>query len=512
MERLHKLLHTLTEQQVKILKKYLVSFTTRDPNTKFWELAEILLASKKLPSKKRCAVKLYDSNPDERLKKLKNRLYTKVLDSLLIDINTNRDIYDDELHPIQVRLRKKMILYDLVKYTALKDTLGMEMINDIISMAKQYEFYPILLDAMYILKWDFTLKKGIDYFKKVSEQIAFFEKCKNASQRAMDLNTEVGQMSTFNSKTDKDKFEKFMMDSIEELRQSFLETDASLVGYTLKTFELNLFSFQKKYLEAKEVAISMIKFLHKNKNVGRKMRFGVWYGYISQIETELGEYDSALKYNLLSRTYFVNSPRNIAISKKLELDIRYLQEDYPNAMQLVDELISTNTLVTGDFRHDMFLYYKGCIHFMMKEYRECARLMNLKFQLTKDKLGWEVNIRFMRIMVMVELGKPDEAMKMVETVSKHIERYQRTGDLSKRDYLLVRVFRELAKEGFGFFRPGPVIFHYLLLLREKGKPHSWEPLSPELVQVHNWVINKYERFELPVTARKSKVRKRRRAA
>src|ERR1041385_1641446 len=153
MERLHKLLHTLTEQQVKILKKYLVSFTTRDPNTKFWELAEILLASKKLPSKKRCAVKLYDSNPDERLKKLKNRLYTKVLDSLLIDINTNRDIYDDELHPIQVRLRKKMILYDLVKYTALKDTLGMEMINDIISMAKQYEFYPILLDAMYILKW-----------------------------------------------------------------------------------------------------------------------------------------------------------------------------------------------------------------------------------------------------------------------------------------------------------------------------------------------------------------------
>jgi hypothetical protein len=509
MERLHKLLHTLNEQQVKILKKYLTSFSTRDPNTKFWELAEMLIESpEKVLSQSVCSEKLYGSKTDHRILKLKNRLYTKVLDSLLIDINTNRDIYEDELHPIQVRMRKKMILFDLLKYTPLKSTLGMEMITDIISTSKEYEFYPILLDAMYILKWNYTLKKGIDYFNKINKQIEFYEKCKSYSQRALDLSIQVGQTATFNSKEDKAKHERFLSDSINELREAFLETKVSSVGYYLKTFEMNLLSFQKKRVEAKNVALSMIEFLKANKNLGRKTRFGVWYGYISQIETELGEYDSALKSNFKSREYFINSPLNIAISKKHEFQIRFLMEDYSTAMNLVDELTSTSTEVTGDFRHDIFLFYKGCVHFALKEFRECARLMNLKFQLTKDKLGWEINIRFMRIMVMLELGKPDEAHKMVETVSKHIERYQKITDLTKRDQLLLKLFRELAREGFGFFRPSQKVFHYLLLLKEKGKEESWEPLSPELIQVHLWAINKYERFALAGSTEKVKSKPR----
>ncbi len=498
MERLHKLLHTLTPLQVKILKKYLTSFSTRDPNTKFWELAELLLKNRsKAPSLKICAQKLYNSKPDFRIKRLKNRLYIKVLDSLLIDINTNRDIYHDVWHPIQIRLRKKMILFDLLKYTPMKATLGMEMITDIISTAKQYEFYPILLDAMYILKWNYTLRKGIDYFNKINKEIEFYEKCKTYSQRALDLNTLLGQTSTFNSKTDKTKYERFLIASIEELQLAFLETKVSSVGYFLKTFELTLFSHQKKYSEAKAVATSMIEFLNKHKNIGRKERFGVWYGYISQIETELGEYDLALESNFKSREYFAENPLNISISKKLELDIHYLKEDYPRALELAEELSSISEIVTGDFRHDMFLYYKGCIYFQMGEFRMAARLFNLKFKLTKDKLGWEVNIRFMRIMTMIELGKPDEAHAMVDALSKHIERYQQINDLTERDKLILKLFQELAREGFAFSQPGEKTYHYILQLKEVGKSHSWEPLTPELIRIHNWVIKKYGRILPP---------------
>lgn len=498
MERLHKLLHTLDAQQVKILKKYLTSFSTRDPNTMYWELAEILLKSQsKVPSLKFCAQKLYDSKPDYRLERLKNRLYSKVLDSLLIDINTNRDIYEDELHPIQIRMRKKMILFDLLKFTPLKETVGMEMIGDIITTSKQYEFYPILLDAMYILKWNYSLKKGIDYFNKINKEIEFYEKCKFYSQRALDLSLQMGQTATFNSKTDKTKYEKFLTDSIQELQLAFLETKVSSVGYYLKTFEMTLLSHQKMHREAKLVAISMIDYLKQNKNIGRRGRFGVWYGYISQIETELGELDSALENNMKSREYFKGNPLNIAISKKYELDIRFLQEDYSKAMKLVDELAQTDTEITGDFRRDMILYYKGCIHFNLGEFREAARLFNLKFQLTRDKLGWEVNIRFMRILTMIELGKPDEAHSMVDTVSKHIERYQQINDLTERDKLLLKLFKELAREGFAFTQPSEKTYHLLLQLKETGKPHSWEPLNPELIQIHNWVIKKYGRILPP---------------
>lgn len=141
---------------------------------------------------------------------------------------------------------------------------------------------------------------------------------------------------------------------------------------------------------------------------------------------------------------------------------------------------------------------------MLGEFREAARMFNLKFQLTQDKLGWEVNIRFMRIMTMLELDHPDEAYAMVETTGKHIERYQQTADLNARDKLLVKLFRELGKEGFAFDRPNDKVYHYLLQLQEKDKDHSWEPMTPELIPIHTWVIKKYGRLVPPAVERTKK--------
>lgn len=514
MERLHQLLHSLSPQQVKVLRNYLTSFSTRDSKTKFWDLAALVLKDKvSVPSIEYCSQKIYGQKPDGRIEQLKNRLYVKVLDSLLIDINTNRDIYVDETHPILIRLRKKMILYDLLKYTRLKDTVGLQMIKDIIGVAKQYEFYPILLDAMYIYKWNFGMRKGIEFFNDMNSQIAHIEKAKTYSQRALDLYAQLGQFSTFNTKADRNKLEEYLQSGIHELRHYYVETGIKSIGYFLKTFEMTSFQLKKKIKEAKDVALSMIDFMNEHKLVvGRKGRFGICYDYLAEFEVELGNYDSALQYVLEARKYFSGSQLNLAINKKLELDVHFLKGDYIHAMQIADELLQTNTKVTGDFRRDMILYYKACCHFMLGEFRESARLLGQKFQITRDKLGWEVNIRFMRIMLMVELNKPDEAYAMVQSLHKHMDRYKQLQDLSERDRMLLNVFRELAREGFGFHRPEDKVYHLLMLLMEQGKPHSWEPLTPELIQVHKWIIRKYEHFlpprPLPVEKKKSPATKK----
>ncbi len=499
MERLHHLLHALDPQQVKVLKNYLTGFSTRDGNTKLWELAALVLSDKnKIPGEKARSKKaIYKTKNAERKNRLKNRLYIKVLDSLLIDINTDRDIYEDEAHPIQVRLRKKMILYDLFKFTPLKLTVGMELLNDIISAAKEYEFHSILLEAMYIYKGNYGFRKGTEFFNKVSKEITYYEKCNQYAQRARDLYLELSLYSTFETKADKNKLEEFLQKSIAELRQYSLETNVKSVGYFLKTFELTHLQFNKKNIEAREIAISMIEFLKKNRAVGRKARFGIAYGTIAEIEMRIGDYDSAMKYLYKGREYFSGSAMNLAISKTIETDILFLKGDYQKAKEMATSLANDHSKVTGDFRRDIMLYYKASCHFMLGEYREAARLFNLKFQLTRDKLGWEVNIRFMRILAMLELNRPDEATMMVENVYQHIRHYKQIKYLNERDQMLLKLFRELAMEGFGFGTPNHKIYHLLLQLQEAEKPHSWEVLSPELIPIHNWVIKKYGRLVPP---------------
>jgi tetratricopeptide (TPR) repeat protein len=498
MERLHQLLHSLTKQQVKVLRSYLTSFSTRDPNTKFWELADYILKDKTIiPELKKVSVKIYGELPDGRIQQLKNRLYYKVLDSLLFDINTVRANYDDELHPIQVKLRKKMILYDLLKHTDLRQTVGFELIDDIIATAKQNEFYAILMDALYIKKWNYGLRKGVSFFQNMNEEIAFYEKCKAAVQRANDLGIELGNYSTFNPKAGKAKLQDFIKDGIDELKQLYIATNTKTLWYTLRTFEVAYLQHQKEHTQARDLALEVITKMKGNKVVGRAVRFGVWYSYLAQFETELGNYDEALLGLEKAKVYFNNNQLNLSVNKKQQLDIRFLQGHYTQALVLANELSQTNTKVTGDFRRDMFLYYKACCHFMLGEFREAVRLLGQKFQITRDKLGWEVNIRFMRIMSMVELQKPDEAFTMVQSLQKHMERYKQLQGLSERDRMLLNVFRELGKEGFAFIRPADKVYRMVLLLMEKGKSHSWEPLSPELIQVHNWIIRRYQHFLPP---------------
>ena len=503
MERLHQLLCSLNPQQVKVLRNYLTSFSTRDGNTKYWKLASLLLKNKeRVPSLKECSEKIYRSAPDGRIEQLKNRVYAKALDSLLIDINTNRDVIDDASHPVRIRLRKKMLLYDILKYTPLRESVGLEMIKDIIAPAKEYELFVILLDALYILKWSYGLRKGEEFFDRLKKDIEKAEKCKQYSQRAQDLYVQLGQYSTFNTKAHKQRLLEFLQSSILELKQYYIETGVKSIGYFMRIFEMTNHQIQKQPEKAKEAVFAIIDLMNENKVIAFKGRYGACYLNLSEFEVEMGNYDEALQYVEKSISLFAGSNINVSIGRKMVLDICFLKGDHKRSLELAESLLETNATVTGDFRRDIIFYYKACCHFMLGEYRECARLLGQKFQLTRDKLGWEVNIRFMRIMTLVEQNKPDEAFSMVQSLHKHMERYKQIKDLSERDHMLLMVFRELAKEGFAFQRPTDKVYRYLLLLLEKGKPHSWEPLSPELIKIHDWIIRKYEHFVPPAPAKK----------
>lgn len=495
MNSLYELLHSLDEKQVKVLKNYLTSFSPRDENTKLWELCGFLLANKtEVPGLEACSMKLYKTEKDCGIRRLKNRLYSKVMDSLLIDINTNRNVYEDDVHPIQIRLRKKMMMYDLIKFTPLKHTIGMEMINDIIVKAKQYEFHSILLEALYIYKGNYGLRKGPEFLDKMSKEIAHFERCKQYAQRALDLYSALSMYPTFETKTDNKKIEQFLENSIAELRQNYLETKTKSVGYYLKTFEMTLLQLQKDHAGAREIAISMIEFLMQNKAVSRKGRFGVAYATIAQIELELGNYNSAFNFLTISEKYFPADSLNLAIYRKLKTDALFLKGDYEGAKEIASSLATDDSIVTGEFRRDIMLYYKACCHFMLGEHKAAGRLLNLKFQLKSDKLGWEVNIRIMRIINNIEMGHYDASLKMLEAHYKHIRRYRQLKDLSERDKMILRLFLALAKAGFEFNRPNAKIYQLLLQLQETGKPHSWEALTPELIPIHKWLIKKYGRF------------------
>jgi hypothetical protein len=96
----------------------------------------------------------------------------------------------------------------------------------------------------------------------------------------------------------------------------------------------------------------------------------------------------------------------------------------------------------------------------------------------------------MNIMLCIELGKIDEASRLLESLRKYVQRHTKTSEIKLRDILIVKVLREMEKQGFNYDKNNKIISKMLKDLSQKGKPTSWEHYSPELIPFHEWLENK----------------------
>lgn len=492
LDKLHKLLHALNRQQVKVLKKYLVGFSTRNKTeTKMLELANLLLEKKQsAPDIEYCSLVIYGESRDSRIDKLKTRLYSKVLDSLAIDINIQRDEYEDEIHPITIRLKKKATILQIIRFTPLRETLGLELIMDIISTAKKYEMYFVLLDHLHHLKYMKAWRDGPKVFNQFIEEIEYYEKCNQANIRATDNYYRMITKTGFSSNTPLEKQSEVLLDYVSQSRYDYQVTNSATVGYYLRLFEVAYYQSLKNYQKAKESALEMLELIKNNIAVYRKTRMGFALDNIAECEIYLGQYEDALHHLQKSREYFQPNSPDYFVNKQLELDAQLLNGNIEKAQQLLEELQKTNRLKQGDFRIAKYAFYEACVHFKLGRFKECSRQLSLKFELSKDKLGWEIAIRILRIMTMIELNRHDEAQPMVGNLQKHIERNARKADVNERDRMILKLFRELDKAGFRFDNLSKVPRDLHAKLSEKNQPWSWKPLSPELIPVHEWLQSK----------------------
>ncbi|TND08895.1 MAG: hypothetical protein FD123_1749 [Bacteroidetes bacterium] len=508
MEELHALIHSLSRQQIKVLKKYLVSFSTRNESeSRTWDLAQLLLKSEKnIPTLNECSIKIYNHVKDSRIEKLKSRLHNKVFDSLMIDINVERKGTFDELDQVIIKVLRKSALYQTLRLSAKSRATANEILDEIISVTKKYEMYGVLADHLKHKKWGKGWRQGFIPFNKINEEISFYEYCSLAVGKATDYYYKMLMHLNFEGNQDKKKYQEFLREAVADMTKDFEYTKSAVVGHYLKLLEMAYAQSLGDYSLAKRVGEQMLELLINNLFLSRKSRIGSCYDNIAECDIYLGNYESALQHVANAQRYFAVRSPDYYVSKEQEFFALFYMNGTEKAKETCQVLLSSSPANLGDFRFAKYTFYNACVLFKQGLFRECSHVLRMKFELTKDRLGWEIAIRVLRIMAQIELEKHDEVQLMIHSLQKHIERNVRRGDTAhERDRMILKVFQLLEKEGFrkgsGFTQARKL----LAQLAEKGKPYSWIPLSPELIPVHEWVIKKFglEKEEKPVARGKA---------
>jgi hypothetical protein len=109
-----------------------------------------------------------------------------------------------------------------------------------------------------------------------------------------------------------------------------------------------------------------------------------------------------------------------------------------------------------------------------------------KNEIEKDKEGWNVWIRIMRLLCSIEMLKLNMIDYDMESFRKYLERTAKQYEVRERDKLVLKVLLELDKNNYNFSITAIVVANELDKLKSTNKKYAWNPDSPELILFHDW--------------------------
>jgi hypothetical protein len=494
MDKLHFLLINLSAPQWKMLRNYLRYFSIRkDADTQLIRLAEIIRNHRdSSPSLEDCSRLLYGEMNYNAIQKAKSRLQRKVENLLLLDTGTEKRSDElDELDKNVILIRRKVTLFHIILLhkTDTKQFLNSEM-EEIIRLSKKYELYSTLIEQLKYKKWMYGLRQGKKIFSELNKEISFYQRCNDALNKAADCYYLAVIRSMHTSKSDHAIFRKFLKDNIASLKSEFAVTNSPLVFYYTKQLEIMLHDAENDLEAARKASLEMIKIIHEHKSVFRKQRLAVAYDHLASCEIRSANYESAVHFAQESKKYCIRNTVNYYAAIEYEFLSRFYQDDLAGSQRLSQELLRSVKKEMGDFLFAKYLFYQSNVLYMQQKFKETLRLLNFKLQLSKDKQGWDVSIRILKIQTLIELGRLDEASTQVGSLLKHADRSFSGTELNPREKLIIRTLRMLNREGFSEARIRLKIKKSAHVLREHPA-YMWEPLSSELIPFEKWLESHY---------------------
>ena len=499
---LKALVSKLTTGEISTAKKFLVAFdsnVTRNKN-KAAALFKLLLSKPTIDlekAKKKISAEVDDRSFDRQI----TRLREKLLESLLLDINTTkRDVYSD-WYINRVQMRKKIVqAYSIMQRGLHKE--AMRLFEKTIEKGKEYELYPELVEALTVVQRQLGLRKGKKYYEEYIEQINFYQRCHEAVERGMDWTYkhfiyEVDFQGLNNDRVG------MLMEGILDMQNEYEYTKSANVGRHLYSLLQEYYLAQEDFDECIKCGLDLVSLIKESPAIYMPLRLGIAYADLADNELFRFNFEAACNYALRAQASYTNkSGRNFNFAKEIEFRTYFYRGELNSSLKAIDELISETESEVSPFQYNKRAYLKAMVLFLKGEFKQSFFQLQDTRDLEDDKEGWYFGIRLLSIQCLIEMDLLDNAIAQIEALRKHVERYSDV--IRKRDLNIYRILRELEKNSFDFNKVYEKSLIQLKEISQNTKEYRWEVKTPEMIVFQDWFMAKKEgkkyTFKLPDSA------------
>ncbi len=418
---------------------------------------------------------------DESFNKLIRRTTERLQESLIVDVNIRRKGAYSDVFRKRFFLRKQIMQAQIIMGRGLRGR-ALDLFESIIRNAKKFELYDELVEALYFKQLINTNSHGIKYFDSVEKEIEFYENCRSLLRRSKKVREVFNAkgFASFNRSQEISELER----EIKNISTYYLETNSSNIQSNYYLLKIELEKIKGNPVD--ELIKGFIELLENSPAVYSKVRIAFMYNELAVALLNGFRFIEAKD----SFERLDNQNNNATLVDVLRM-ITYFKTIILLGKEVVITKIVRRLEVSGFYskfklQSSIIIYYQSVSQFLQKDYSNSLQLLQSKNEIEKDKEGWNVWIRIMRLLCSIEMLKLNMIDYDMESFRKYLERTGKQYEVRERDKLVLKVLLELDKNDYNFSITAIVVAKELEKLKSTDKQYAWNPDSPELILFHDW--------------------------
>lgn len=495
VESIHRIVSRLTEEEQSTARAYLTTFSQKGKEARAIVLFDMVVEHNKSGAgaaldSAELEVSLYGAPSSANFTRLVYRLREKILESLVLDVNVNREEAYDERTRINIEVRKNITQAQILQSRGLHD-ISESILEKVFQQCKKYEILEELLLAVRLL---INLRRTNEGVKHLSMWMSIYEKydyMKSALVKAE------ARMCVVNAELDFKAGEKAKADwlkiILDEMVVDYRKTSCAHIGFNFFYLQAQYYQIVRDFRSARKALEDNFKLLETHPSIFTKIRVGNVLSNIADNDLYLREFARCQKTAAKAMVHFKEGSFNYQQAVELTFYSHYYRGAYAAAKDTILELLpDADEMNELQFKEGKRFYLLACAHFMSGEFNATVKLLNRIINpIEEDREGWNIGMRILNIMALVELEKFDEATSRIAALKSFIDSVGKDY-ITERALSVATLLRKLSNASFDF----KVLYQKEQERIEALSELEWIPKSPEMVIVDQWILSRVHKRPL----------------
>jgi hypothetical protein len=484
-EVIQSLVLSLTDDEKRIAKQYLLAFDKK----KREYIPKIILLFNHI------IINQYDKKPPfEHLYPSKNKaafqllcyhLRNKVLESLILEVNTNRPGYTSPIGKANIECYK-MLMQALLCFGKGQSQLAISLLNTLISKGRKNEIYPVIIEGLYIKKRVLNLRYGSKNSIKLQQKIEKYENRRDAGHQIIELKNQFQNLTGFSNTISKKQlaFEK----KIENTEQKYKQHLTPKLEYNFLNLRMNYHQSIMQFETSNNYCKQMQKLIDTHKHLYTETTEGGLLLNLAHNYTLMGSFKKSLLNAKKANNLFNTGSFNYFILQKTTFYALYYQAKYTEAYTLAQTNKTLPQAQKTSFQQSQWNYWVAVCLFNKQEYKQAQKLLNEIHEIKKDTEGWNFSVRVLNFACSVELKDWDTGDIQIDALRNF---YYRKQGLGVRTNTIIKILMGL-EYSYNFKE---VFAKHKKELEKLKTAKGWYKLkmqTPELFLFQQWFYSQKE--------------------